>query len=123
WFEIVCGLLLLLGVAVRGALLMLVVMLLSFSGVVLLRALAIRETGGLPFCSIQFDCGCGAGEMPVCTKLGENLLLLTLSAALLTHRCLQHSGGQAGGAAPTGERTCPRCGTLFSSEALEGLCP
>ena len=95
WLEAFCGLLLLLGVAVRGAAVMLLVMLVSFSAAVLLRALAIRETGGLPFCAIRFDCGCGTGEMLVCAKLGENLLLTCLSAAILFTRghplCLRHS--------------------------------
>ena len=86
WFEVFCGLLLLLGVAVRGAIVVLLVMLLSFSVVVLLRALAIREMGGLRFCDVKFDCGCGAGEKLVCAKLGENLLLMIFSAALLLQR-------------------------------------
>ena len=95
WLEAFSGLLLLLGVAVRGASVMLLVMLLLFSVAVLLRALAIRETGGLPFCDIKLDCGCGAGEMLVCAKLGENLLLMALSAAVLFRRnhrlCLRDS--------------------------------
>jgi uncharacterized membrane protein YphA (DoxX/SURF4 family) len=95
WFEIFCGLLLLLGVAVRSAAVMLVAMLVPFTVAVLLRALAIQEAGGLPFCAIKFDCGCGAGEVLICRKLAENVLLTTLSMALLfwrSHRlCLRHS--------------------------------
>jgi len=95
WFEIFCGLLLLLGVAVRGAAVMLVAMLIPFTVVVLLRALEIHGAGGLPFCAIKFDCGCGAGEVFICRKLAENVLLTALSSALIiwrSHRlCLQHS--------------------------------
>jgi len=95
WFEIFCGLLLLLGVAVRGAAIMLVAMLVPFTVVVLLRALEIHGAGGLPFCAIKFDCGCGAGEVFICRKLAENVLLTALSSALIfwrSHRiCLRHS--------------------------------
>ena len=41
WFEVFCGLLLLFGVAVRGAALMLMAMLVPFTLIVLKRALAI----------------------------------------------------------------------------------
>jgi uncharacterized membrane protein YphA (DoxX/SURF4 family) len=95
WFEIFCGLLLLLGVAVRGAAAMLVAMLIPFTVAVLLRALEIHGAGGLPFCAIKFDCGCGAGEVFICRKLAENVLLTGLSSALIfwrSHRlCLRHS--------------------------------
>jgi uncharacterized membrane protein YphA (DoxX/SURF4 family) len=95
WFEIFCGLLLLLGVAVRGAAVMLVAMLVPFTVVVLMRALEIHGAGGLPFCAIKFDCGCGAGEVFICRKLAENVLLTALSSALVfrrSHRlCLRHS--------------------------------
>ena len=95
WFETFCGLLLLLGVAVRGASVMLVAMLIPFTVVVLLRALAIREAEGLPFCAIKFDCGCGAGEVYICKKLAENTLLTALSVALIFWRsrrlCLRYA--------------------------------
>ena len=95
WFETFCGLLLVLGVAVRGSAVMLVAMLVPFTVVVLLRALAIREAGGLPFCAIKFDCGCGAGEVYICRKLAENVLLTILCVALFfwrSHRlCLRHA--------------------------------
>jgi uncharacterized membrane protein YphA (DoxX/SURF4 family) len=83
WFETFCGLLLLIGIAVRGTAVMLVTMLLPFSFVVLMRALDIRETSGLPFCAIKFDCGCGAGEVLICAKLAENLFLAGLSVWLV----------------------------------------
>jgi uncharacterized membrane protein YphA (DoxX/SURF4 family) len=79
WFEIFCGLLLVLGVAVRGTAVMLVLMLVPFTTLILLRALAMRETGGLAFCAIKFDCGCGGGEVLICRKLAGNVLLTAFS--------------------------------------------
>src|SRR5580765_4887551 len=72
WFEVFCGLLLLTGVGVRGTALVLLGMLLPFSIVVFKRALVMASTQGLSFCSIQFDCGCGGGEINICRKLMEN---------------------------------------------------
>ena len=83
WFEVFCGLLLLFGIAVRGAALMLVAMLLPFTVIVFKRALAMAAVSGLPFCAVKFDCGCGGGEVLICHKLVENTLLLLLSAWLL----------------------------------------
>jgi uncharacterized membrane protein YphA (DoxX/SURF4 family) len=75
WFEVFCGLLLLLGVAVRGTALVAVAMLVPFTLLVLRRALALHAGGHLPFCAIKFDCGCGAGEVFICRKLAENTAL------------------------------------------------
>lgn len=86
WLEIFCGTLLVLGIAVRGTSLIFAVLLVIFSVLVTIRALAIREAGGPPFCAIKFDCGCGAGEVLVCRKLPENALLLALSIALVYAR-------------------------------------
>ena len=95
WFEVFCGLLLLAGVAVRGSALNLAAMLVPFTLIVLKRALAIAATSGIPFCTVKFDCGCGAGEVLICHKLVENTVLLLLSAWLLTGRgrqlCLRFS--------------------------------
>src|SRR6185503_3269060 len=82
WFEIFCGLLLFLGVAVRSAAIMLVAMLVPFTLAVLSRVLEIHAAGNLAFCAIKFDCGCGAGEVLICRKLAENILLTGLSIAL-----------------------------------------
>ncbi len=83
WFEVFCGLLLLAGIAVRGAALNVVVMLVPFTLMVLKRALIIAAASGIPFCAVKFDCGCGAGEVFICHKLVENLVLLLLSIWLL----------------------------------------
>ena len=95
WFEIFCGLLLVSGIAVRGAALLLVAMLIPFTAAVFMRALALQKTGGLPFCLIKFDCGCGSGEVLICRKLVENFLLTTVATGLIFWRgqrfCLRSS--------------------------------
>jgi uncharacterized membrane protein YphA (DoxX/SURF4 family) len=95
WFEVYCGVLLLAGVAVRGAALSLVVMLVPFTLIVLKRALAIAATKGIPLCAVKFDCGCGAGEVFICHKVVENTALLLFALWLLTGRgrrlCLRFS--------------------------------
>lgn len=82
WFEIFCGLLLILGVFPRGVALLILAMLVPFTFAILRRALLLHEAGGLPFCLIKFDCGCGSGEVFVCRKLTENTLWIMLSAWL-----------------------------------------
>src|SRR6266567_3098433 len=84
WFEIICGLLLLAGVAVRGTAINLIAMLVPFTLLVLRRALAIAATQGTPFCAIKFDCGCGGGEVLICHNLIENSALFFLACWLLT---------------------------------------
>ena len=83
WFEVFCGLLLLLGVAVRGAALVAVAMLVPFTLLVLRRALALHAGAHLAFCAIKFDCGCGAGEVFICRKLAENTVLTLVSLGLV----------------------------------------
>jgi uncharacterized membrane protein YphA (DoxX/SURF4 family) len=95
WVELICGLLLLAGVAVRGTAVLLGVMLISFTVLVVHRALELHQGGALPFCAISFDCGCGTGVVPVCRKLAENTLLVVLSSWLVfsrrTRLCLRHT--------------------------------
>ena len=86
WFEVLCGLLLLGGIAVRGSALLLIGMLVPFSVGVINRAMAIQAAHAIPFCAIRFDCGCGAGEVIICHKLLENAFLLLLSILLLVGR-------------------------------------
>jgi uncharacterized membrane protein YphA (DoxX/SURF4 family) len=86
WFEVFCGLLLLTGVAVRGAALMLLAMLVPFTVIVAKRALDLAATQGLPLCEIKFDCGCGTGEVVACYKVLQNCALIFLSGWLLTGR-------------------------------------
>jgi uncharacterized membrane protein YphA (DoxX/SURF4 family) len=84
WFEIFCGLLLLVGVAVRGAALVSLAMLAPFTLIILKRALGLMATQGLSFCAIKFDCGCGSGEVVICTKLIENCALMFVTAWLIS---------------------------------------
>ncbi len=86
WFEVFCGLLLVAGVAVRGASLVLLALLACFTPLILARALGLAAAHGLPLCLVKFDCGCGAGEVFACHKLVENCLLMLLCAWLLTGR-------------------------------------
>jgi len=86
WFEVFCGLLLLTGVAVRGAALVVLGMLLPFSIVVFKRALVMASAKGLAFCAVQFDCGCGGGEIIICHKLIENGGLMLIAAWLMFSR-------------------------------------
>lgn len=83
WFEVFCGLLLLVGVAVRGTAFVLIAMLVPFTIVVFRRALALHSALDIPFCAVKFDCGCGTGEVFICRKLAENLVLIALSGCLL----------------------------------------
>ncbi len=86
WFEMLCGLLLLGGIAVRGSAVLLIGMLVPFTTSVLNRAMAIQAASAIPFCAIRFDCGCGAGEVIICHKLLENAFLILLSTWLLLGR-------------------------------------
>jgi uncharacterized membrane protein YphA (DoxX/SURF4 family) len=78
WFEIFCGVLLVLGLGVRGTALVLLLLLTPLTALVLHRALELQEAGGLAFCAVRFDCGCGTGEVGICRKLAENGLLMVL---------------------------------------------
>lgn len=86
WFEIFCGMLLLGNVATRGTALIVASLFLFFSTAILLRALDLHAGGTQPFCSLRFDCGCGAGEVFVCSKLVENVLWFALSCWLVISR-------------------------------------
>lgn len=96
WFEVFCGLLLVTGVAVRGAALLVAAMLVPFTLAILGRALELQAERAIPFCAVRFDCGCGTGEVLACFKLVENALwtVLALWLAFFSHGrrwCLRHS--------------------------------
>ncbi|MCP5515913.1 MAG: DoxX family membrane protein [Verrucomicrobiales bacterium] len=80
WLEILCGLLLILGVAIRGTGLLTLMMLVAFTFAVWQRGSDLAAREGAPLCLIKFDCGCGTGEIGVCNKLVENSLLMALAA-------------------------------------------
>lgn len=83
WFEVFCGLLLLMGIAVRGSAATLACVLIPFTGVVWHRALVLQSARAIPFCAVKFDCGCGLGEEFICHKLLENACLILLAFWLL----------------------------------------
>jgi uncharacterized membrane protein YphA (DoxX/SURF4 family) len=83
WFEIFCGILMVLGVAVPGTSLVLLAMLIPFTAVILHRGLAIHALKAIPLCAVKFDCGCGAGEEFVCRKLTYNAGLIILCCCFL----------------------------------------
>lgn len=86
WFEACCGALLVLGVAVRGAAMTVLCVLIPFTAVVWHRALVLQAAKLIPFCAVKFDCGCGTGEVFICAKLLENLVLILLSCWVLCGR-------------------------------------
>jgi len=94
WIEVFCGLLLVLGVAVRGTALTVLHMLVTFSALILSRGLAMGEIEQVPLCAVQFDCGCGSGKVAVCRKLAENAGLALLASWLLVLStrtfCMRH---------------------------------
>ncbi len=79
WVELLCGLLMVFGYWLRGASLMIFGLLVFFTGAVAYRAIGIYNDGGIAFCDIKFDCGCGGGEIPICDKLRENTALTGLA--------------------------------------------
>jgi len=86
WFEVFCALLLLAGIAVRGAALLLAAMLAAFTAAVAYRAVGVAATQAIPFCSVKFDCGCGGGAEFICAKLPENIGMLLIALWLLAGR-------------------------------------
>lgn len=80
WIEILCGVLLLVGYWLRGASATLLAMLVAFTVAIFMRAMGIHGGGGISFCDIEFDCGCGSGPINTCLKLSENLSLIALAA-------------------------------------------
>ncbi|HTE06880.1 MAG TPA: DoxX family protein [Planctomycetota bacterium] len=84
--EMLCGALLLAGVAVRGASLFLLALMAAFTAAIALRAAALAAAGGAPLCDIAFDCGCGGGVVNACDKLAQNGALLVLCAVALASR-------------------------------------
>lgn len=79
WIEIVCGVLLLAGLLIRGSSAALMGLLTVFTIVIVLRASGIQAVEGTPFCGIHFDCGCGGGDVYMCWKLPENVGLWLLT--------------------------------------------
>lgn len=84
--EILCGLLVLAGTALRGTALFLGAMLLVFTVAIAARAAALAELDSVALCAVAFDCGCGSGVQNACRKLAENAGLLVACGVLLVSR-------------------------------------
>ncbi|GIX50463.1 MAG: hypothetical protein KatS3mg132_657 [Limisphaera sp.] len=76
WLEVFCGLLLLAGVAVRGTAWLLGLLLAGFTVLVAVHGWQLAEAHQMALCAVKFDCGCGTGEVRLCHKVAENLLML-----------------------------------------------
>lgn len=77
YLELVCAALLILGVWVRASAALVLGMLLFFAPLLVARAWSLYAGGAFPgFCAVKFDCGCGTGEVYICSKLGENAALM-----------------------------------------------
>ena len=76
WLEVFCGLLLVAGVAVRGTAWLLALLLTGFTALVAVHGWQLAEMHQMALCAVKFDCGCGTGEVRLCHKLAENLLML-----------------------------------------------
>ncbi|HSW44497.1 MAG TPA: DoxX family protein [Phycisphaerae bacterium] len=105
WLEVFCGLLLIVGMALRGTGLLLLAMLVGFTAAVALRAIDIHQSQDIAFCMIKFDCGCGAGEEWICEKIPKNLGLCLLTLLVILSRS---------------RRFCVR-GDLFTAPAKVGI--
>ncbi len=89
WIETICGATLLLGVAVRGAGVVSVIMLVFFTPLIFMRGLELYDGGHgefATFCAVNFDCGCGAGAVFVCNKTAENCGLLLAAIVAVVSR-------------------------------------
>ncbi len=89
WLEMLCALGLLLGVLRKGAAVLITGMLLFFAPILLIRAWGLYTAPGADFasfCDVRFDCGCGTGEVYICSKMVENTLLLIGAVIVLFSR-------------------------------------
>lgn len=86
WVEVLCGVLLVLGLGVRGAAGLLFALLIMFTAMIIVRGLRIHDAGDIAFCAIKFNCGCGGGDVFICNKIAENAALTALAAFCLFSR-------------------------------------
>lgn len=86
WFELVAGIAILLGVMLRGAGLAIFFSLVVFTIAVAARAFGIHSAEDIAFCAIKFDCGCGSGEVYICSKIVQNIGLTLASLPIFLSR-------------------------------------
>ena len=82
WMELICGVALMIGAMTRAASLVVALMLLVFTPAIIIRAVEMMQSQGIPFYEVAFDCGCGSGLEIIWIKTVKNAGLLIL--ALLT---------------------------------------
>lgn len=86
FIEVLAGLALVLGVAVRAAGFLLSFLMVTFTAAIYLRGLGVQAETGQALCDIVFDCGCGAGPINICRKFGENSVLFLISLIPIVSR-------------------------------------
>ena len=86
WIELLGSLAIILGIGRRGVSALFVVLMVVFTSAVLYRAIVMYGDLGGAFCDIKFDCGCGQGEVYICTKVLENIGLTLLAFYCLISR-------------------------------------
>ncbi len=91
WLEIVCGLVLVLGLFIRGAGALIAGMLCVFTPVIFLRALTMMGEQAISFFQVEFDCGCGTGMEIIWIKLCKNTGLLLLAIVTIVSRSRRFS--------------------------------
>jgi uncharacterized membrane protein YphA (DoxX/SURF4 family) len=91
WIEILCGILLILGVWLRASAAVILVLMTFFTTAIFIRALGVYGGSDTAFCAIEFDCGCGSGVINICLKLITNLGLAALTAVVLLSRSRRFS--------------------------------
>ena len=91
WIEVLCGLLLVAGLCVRGSASVILALMIFFTTAIFIRALGVYGQGGTAFCAIEFDCGCGSGVINICNKLATNLSLTGLTVIALLSRSRRFS--------------------------------
>lgn len=86
WVEVLCGVLLMLGLGVRGAAGLLLALLVVFTTMIVIRGVSIYNAKDIAFCAIKFNCGCGGGDVFICGKIAENVTLTLLAVVCLLSR-------------------------------------
>jgi putative oxidoreductase len=82
WLELLCGLSLLSGFALRGSALMLLALNALFFAVIAFRSASIVQAG-TSFLDVYFDCGCGFGPTYAWKKLIENAASVAAAGIIL----------------------------------------
>lgn len=121
WVEVICGVALLLGVYVRGAAALVVVMLGVFTPAIFLRAMGVMEAEGIGFTQVVFDCGCGKGEQIIWQKLLENSGLFVLAVLAVLSKSRRWCLAQVFERRRPVPSFCHVCG-YETVRPLEGLC-